>query len=454
VQRRRSSVLRRLAVVAAISALSVAGTAASGFADTPTGPVSSTPASSTPRLVTTSTTQQIRQLVQCGSTMYAVGTLTQIARGTTMYTRNGAFSFSATAPYKVTTWDPEVNGTVNSIAFNGTDCSTAYIGGKFTSIGGTAAKNIAAVNTTTGAVVPSFKSSANGEVDSIASWNGHLLTGGAFTSINGSAADPYFTSLSPTTGKNDNYLALAISGTYSYTDDSGNHSVTNPTRIYNQQLSHDGSRDLVEGVFTTIGGAPRRQVAVLDLGTTTATTDAWYAAELDQNCATVEPFYAKAASWSPNDQTIYVATTGYKPANGPGFNTGQPRAGLCDAAAAFPATAAPVSHLWINYTGCDSMFSTVADASTAYFGGHERFANNPSGCDAAGPGSVNAAGMVGLSPTDGSVSFNPTRARGLGADDMVITSVGLWIANDNLDGANQCGGVAGHAGLCLLPYTT
>ena len=35
---------------------------------------------------------------------------------------------------------------------------------------------------------------------------------------------------------------------------------------------------------------------------------------------------------------------------------------------------------------------------------------------------------------------------------MLVTSAGLWIASDNLDGSDTCGGVSGHAGICLLPY--
>jgi hypothetical protein len=384
--------------------------------------------------------------------MYAVGTFTTIAQGSTTYTRNGAFSFSAVAPYTMTSWDPEVPGTVDTIAFNGSDCSNAYLGGKFKTVGGTAAKNVAEVSTSTGALVTAFKANATGEVDTIAYWNGHLLTGGAFTGINGSTTAPYFTSLSPTTGHNDGYLNLAISGGYDYTDDSGRHTANDPTRIYNQQISHDGTKDLVEGTFTTIGGQARRQVAVLDLGATSATTDAWHSPELDQNCMAVEPFYAKGAAWSPDDQTIYVATTGYKPATGPGFRTSDPRGGLCDAAVAFPATSGDVTHLWINYTGCDSLYAAAADSTTVYFGGHERWASNPNGCDGAGPGAVAAAGMVGVSPTDGSVTYNPTRGRGKGADDMEITSAGLWIASDNAGGANACAKYPNHAGICFLPY--
>jgi hypothetical protein len=46
----------------------------------------------------------------------------------------------------------------------------------------------------------------------------------------------------------------------------------------------------------------------------------------------------------------------------------------------------------------------------------------------------------------------PTRGRGLGADDMVVTTEGLWIASDNAFNTDTCGGVHGHAGICLLPY--
>jgi hypothetical protein len=59
--------------------------------------------------------------------------------------------------------------------------------------------------------------------------------------------------------------------------------------------------------------------------------------------------------------------------------------------------------------------------------------------------------MEGLSPSSGQLIFNPTRARGHGADDMLITRAGLWISSDNFEGSSKCGGVAGHAGICFLP---
>jgi hypothetical protein len=225
---------------------------------------------------------------------------------------------------------------------------------------------------------------------------------------------------------------------------------SNPTRVYNQQVSNGGTLDLVEGDFTSVGGLPRQQIFMLDLSGSTATVTGWTSTEFNTNCNFNEAFYLQAAAWSPDDSTVYVATTGYKPNGTPAGSF--PRAGLCDAAAAFPSTQTSVTHTWINYPGCDSLYSTAADASTAYFGGHERWSENPNGCDFAGPGAIPAPGMEGLSPTTGLLTFNPTRGRGEGADDMMITSAGLWVASDNAQNTDMCGGKFNHAGICFLPY--
>jgi hypothetical protein len=461
-----------------------AAQAGTGGEQPPSGVVSGTAVAGTPELnpANDNPGQQIKQLVECGGVMYAVGSFTQILQGGNSYTRSNIFSFSATAPYTVTSFAPVVTGTsdsssdvIDSIAFVGGNCSDAYIGGHISAVNGTSVKNIAEISTSTGNVITGFGHSANGEVETLLGYSNHLLVGGYFTSINNSTADSYMASLNPTTGKNDGFIALNISGNYSYAPNNG-------TRVYNQSLSHGGTLDLVMGDFTTAGGLPRQQIFMLNLATTPATVTGWTSPEWDGSmgelsssnptgypyqCATVEPFYIQAAAWSPDDSTIYIGTTGYHPN---GFPVGQsPRTGLCDAAASFPATVSPppqpngqpgyVLHNWVNYTGCDSLYSAAADSLGAYFGGHERFSMNPDDCDALGSNAYNAPGIEGLDPANGNLYLNSAstagyykRSRGYGADDMLLTSAGLWIASDNFSAAQECGGRDSLSGICLLPY--
>jgi hypothetical protein len=455
--------LLALTVAAGLLAFSVpAAQAGTGGEQPPAGVVSATPVSSTPHLKATADNpvQQIRQLVQCGNTMYAVGTFDSILKGSTTYIRSNLVSFSASAPFTLTSWAPNTNGTVNTIGFANGDCSHAYIGGSFTSVHGTAVKNIAEVDTATGNVVTAFASSAAGSVQTIVGAGNHLLVGGYFTGINGDTVDKYMASLNPVTGKSDGFLHLNISGNYQYPGVQ-----PNSTRVYNQQLSHGGTLDLVEGDFTSVGGLQRQQIFMLDLSGSSARVTGWTSPEWDGSstayhyqCEARFPFYLRAAAWSPDDQTVYIATTGYHPAL-QNKGTG-PWTGLCDVSAAFPATQASVLHNWINYTGCDSLYATAADSHGVYSAGHERFSMNPNACDTLGKGGYNAPGMQGLDPANGNLYVTPdnsagyySRARGKGADDMLLTNAGLWIASDNLDGSQMCGGVQNLAGICFLPYT-
>ena len=180
-------------------------------------------------------------------------------------------------------------------------------------------KNIAEIDTSTGAVVTGFGHSASGQVETLLGYNGHILAGGYFTTINNSSANPYMTSLNATTGKDDGFIHLSISGQYVS---------TGATRVYNQQLSHGGTLDLVEGDFTSVGGQQREQIFMLDLSGPTAAVTGWTSPEFDGSqsqstsayqCVPNEAFYLQAAAWSPSDSEIYVATTGYH-ANG--FGTG------------------------------------------------------------------------------------------------------------------------------------
>jgi hypothetical protein len=418
----------------------------------PTGPPSVTPVSGTPALVLTKKTQVVRQLVQCGTRMYAVGTFRKLKQNGKRIKRQNAFSFKATAPYTMTRWHPRVNGVVNSIAFNGNHCKRAYLGGEFTKVGKRKKTNLVEVTTRKGSVVRRFKAKPNLAVETLLVWHNHLLTGGFFNTLNGKAKHKFFASLSPKTGKDDGYLSLHISGNYHYKNAKGIPTSDNPSRVFGMQLSHRGTRLLVEGDFKRLGGQSRQQVAMLNLHRKHARINHWHATEFNHKCAVNQPFYAKAGAWSPDDKHVYFGTTGFAPNSGPGSVASGPRAGLCDAASAFPAKARKVKHQWINYAGCDSLFSVAADRNDVYIGGHERWVNNKLECNKMSPKAKDAEGMAGLSPRNGALVYDPTRSRGFGADDMLITRAGLWIASDNFAGADFCGGVSAHSGICLLPY--
>jgi hypothetical protein len=439
------------APVAALCALT-AGAAGlmPSMASAQTGPVSPNPATGTPALAPTGAIEQVRQIVACAGVMYAVGSFTQISQGGQTFTRNNVFSFSQTAPYAITSWAPSTNGTVNSIQLT-SDCHHAFIGGKFTNVDGSAADNIAYIRTYNNTMVQDWAHDANGMVDTILrTSNNHLLVGGQFTSINGSSKS-YYVSLNLSTGKDDGYLNLGISGHYVFPGAG----VSN-TEVYNQQLSPDHGHVLVEGTFTKVEGNSRQQIFMLNLGSR-GNVSTWYSNEFNAFCADKHPFYIKAAAWSADQSTVYVADTGKAPE---GWNGTFPLTGLCDAVAAFPGTRhGGLSSEWVNYTGCDSLYSVAADSSAVYVGGHERWANNQNGCNAAGSGAIPAQGLGGftlggklLTNSAGTAGLY-SRDRGLGADQIYKTPAGIWIASDNQGGSSACGGVSGLAGICFLPYS-
>jgi hypothetical protein len=216
---------------------------------------------------------------------------------------------------------------------------------------------------------------------------------------------------------------------------------------------------------------------MLNVSGSTATVTKWTSPEFDGtdpngtlnpndkyfNCGASHPFYIHAAAWSPDDSEIYTADTGFKPIL---WNGTFPLPGLCDGAAAFPATQGQVFADWITLDGCDSLYSVAADASAVYVAGHNRWFPNPDACNTQGPGSFPAPGLAGLTPGPtggklicagatgvcgaGSVGLY-SRSRGHGADDMLRTTAGLWIASDNFGGNTSCGGLSGFSGICFLP---
>jgi hypothetical protein len=408
---------------------SATATAATTATSTPS--VSSHPVAYTPFL--TSSNSTIRQLVPIGSTIYAVGTFSQI--GTPdgkRYTRHNLFAFNAVTG-KVLPWAPRTSSGVFA-ATPSMDGHWLFIGGTFTRVNGHVFNYLAKISTSTGALSFSFRAHANKDVEALRMHSGHLLVGGKFTSIGG-VPKTALASLHGTTGRADGYVrVITLSGNVGGTS-------PGPTRVVKLVRNHARSQLLVLGSFSNVSGHARKQIFMLNLNRNGVALNPWFPPQFSLSCAANTAQYVRAAAWGPNDARIAVATTGD---NGP--------SPLCDAVALFRSIRTAHMPLWVNRTGCDSLYSVAVRPDAVYVGGHERWLNN-NACDSAGSTAVSRPGVSAVGQASGkATSWDPTRDRGVGADDMLDVATGLWIASDNNYNATRCGG-AYHPGLCMFPHS-
>ena len=225
------------------------------------------------------------------------------------------------------------------------------------------------------------------------------------------------TSLNPTTGKDDGFVHLNISGQLPVP-----RRPSNATRVYNQSLSHGGTLDLVDGRLH-LG---RRPAPAADLHAEPGHQPGARSPAGPRRSGTA----ARARPRRPTHQRVPLPVRHGRAVLHPGRRlvagrlddlhrappgttrtAGRPGRRRAPACATRRRRSRPprasVLHEWVNYTGCDSLYAAAADASTAYFGGHERWSRNPNDCDAAGPGAINAPGMEGLSPATGAAHVQP-----------------------------------------------
>lgn len=145
--------------------------------------------------------------------------------------------------------------------------STIYCGGSFTTAGGQSRSNIAELDIATGSA-SSWNPGTNGDVKAIRVSGSTVFIGGSFTSIGGQPR---------------NYLAAV--------DVAGNVLPWNPSpaiigtpRVYTIALS--GNNVYVGGSFTSIGGAPRTNIAAIDAVSGNAT--AWNPAGANSTVFVIE----------------------------------------------------------------------------------------------------------------------------------------------------------------------
>ncbi len=433
--------LRPAAVALTGSALALAGLAAlpaSGVnADHGNAVVSESPASFTPHVMNGS----VNALTQIGNKIIAAGTFTSVSPADTFsnksddLTRNRIFAFDATSGVIDPGFNPNLGGAANSLTTDGT---YIYVGGSFGSVGGNTAIKRVVKLTTTGAVVSSFSSVPNSAVNEVVVRGSRLYLGGSFKSIKSGAVTTTRNALAAVDSTSGNVLAsVNVPFTGVYDPNNGGGGTTNVKRF---DVTADGSRLAAIGNFATVGGQARSQLAVLDTSGATTTVAPWSTNRYDRahnSCAGVFDTFTRDIDFSPDGSYFVVSATGAF-AGGSGSGT------MCDTVTRWDTASTGNDPSWSDYTGGDTTYGVAVTGSAVYVGGHMRWENNPYQGDQAGPGAVPREGIAALDPVNGlPLSWNPGRARGVGAQALLATNQGLWVGSDTTSiGGKKRGRVA------------
>jgi hypothetical protein len=364
--------------------------------------VSAVPADNTPDVLD----GQVDTILQVGSTMIIGGTFTQVQnpKGGTIYTRDNIAAFDVTTGDVITTFVPTVDGEV-MVLLPGPDASTFVAGGSFKNVDGTAWAGLARLKVADGSRDTTFAAHlVFGRVFDAVSRGGHLYVGGQFSKVTGGSRTN-LASFNSTTGALDP-LNLPVTGP---------REAGTTANVHVLDVTADGTKMIISGNFTTVGGVARSQIAMVAL--TTGTVSTWQTDSFAPLCNLKMVTYIRGIDFSGDGTYFVVVDSGAAHKNT-----------LCDSASRFEATGgAGQLPTWVNYTGGDTLTQVAVTGAAVYIGGHMRWMSNPLGHNSAGPGAIPREGLAALNPADGSVlSWNPGRTRGAGVFALYATTTGLW----------------------------
>ena len=418
------------AMVGAVTAPGHAAVPAAAPFETLAGRLPATqPAKGTPHVLD----GRVLSVVQIGDTMLLGGSFTR-ARNSgdpTELDRSNLLAFNRTTGEISTTFVPQPDGPVE-VLLPAPDGQSVYVGGRFTSIGGLARKNLVRLNVSDGSVVTGFKpGNIMGKVNDLRLSGGRLWLAGGFTSVAGQSQTALAT-IDPTTGAFDPYMQLAIAGVHN----------GGPTSVSKLDITPDGNDLVAVGNFRTLQGVRTQQALRLDLSSpTAAAAENWRTAFFETPCGTAWYSYVQDVDISPDGSYFAIVTTG-------GYGGSDT---ACDSTSRWEIATqgAGARPSWIDNTGGDTMWSVEITDSVIYLGGHFKFQNNPHGLNVAAPGAVSRPGIAALDPANGlPLSWNPTRTRGVGLFDFLVTADGVWVASDtDRIGDNQLRGR-----IALMPW--
>jgi hypothetical protein len=406
----RRSGVRRVATVAAVPlALGAALLAPAVPAYAQSAPlsrvVSENPVDYTPHVLN----GKVQAIAPVGSSMVVGGQFTTIrdSGSSLQISQPNLFAFDAATGRIVKTFHPTVDGIVET-AVAGPTAGTVIIGGSFTKVNGVSHRGLAMLRVSDGSLVTSFTATTNGTVYKALVRGSRLIVGGEFSTIAGAGRERLAV-LDASTGKIDSAFDVPVAG-------NRKPDVQPKTLVFEMDATSDGHYLVILGNFLTVGGASHNQVAIVDLFTNRVTP--WASSRTAAACSKTVAFFFTDVEIAPTNDWFALSARG-------AYSRGQ----LCDTASRWrlsPTTtsAAPV---WVNYTGGDSLWSIAVTPAAVYVGGHQRWLDNPDCNNCAGPGAVSREGIAAIDPGSGkAMSWNPGRSRGVGVQELVATSRGLY----------------------------
>jgi PKD repeat protein len=207
-----------------------------------------------------------------GNTVYVAGEFTAArpagaAPGVNEVPRSNLLAYDIRTGVLSTTWAPSVNAEVNDIEAS-PDGSRLYIGGNFTTVNGVTHRRIAALSSSTGALIPSFNPNPNGNVYAVAPTSTTVYFGGVFGAVKGLTRGR-FAAARASDGAVLDWAPFADTG-------------------YPQamKLSPDGTQVLAGGSFTSVNGSNDPGLGMASIDAVTGALRPWEANHLIRNDGT------------------------------------------------------------------------------------------------------------------------------------------------------------------------
>jgi len=376
-----------------------------------------------------------------GDTVFVGGTFTQIQEPLDgeIVNQPYLFAYSKSSGNIIRDFDPILNNEVRALETTG-EGTGIFVGGSFNALNGEGNNRGLLKIDNDGDRVASFVSQPDALVNTMVRLGNTLYVGGNFSAISNTLVER-LAAVDTETGAVLPSLNFDFEGRF-FTDRNPN----TDQSVDDIDITSDGQLMVVVGNFESIDGISRPRLAVINLAGQ-ASVSTWNTDVFDFQCgSSIFAQYIQGVDIAPDNSYFVTATNG-------GRRRAQPACDSIARYDFGDLTNTDVQPTWVNYTGGDSVYEVVVTDHAIYTGGHFRWLTNDAffGADLQGPGSVERRGLGALDPINGLTLLNwrsDRSPRGVGVFAMIAEPEGLYIGDDTdfLNGSK-------HAKLKFLPIT-